>query len=128
MSLSRSPRRLIARASTCLESSTSATSTGSAWPSAIESPRVAEPSRPALRGSSRGIIAETDTWEKISWSSTSEMRISVASSASVGERPNDASSLEKASSTARALVLTERGTQSMARSSSIIAPLIRATA
>ena len=53
------------------------------------------------------------------------MSSSTATSASSGLRRSSFSSFEYARSMARAFARTERGTQSMERSSSMIAPLIR---
>ena len=58
-------------------------------------------------------------------SSISDHSSSAATSASSGLRRSSFSSLEIARSIARALARTERGTQSMERSSSMIAPLMR---
>jgi hypothetical protein len=52
----------------------------------------------------------------------------LASSASVGVRCSLPSKVEKAFSSARALARTDRGTQSMERSSSRMFPLMRAMA
>jgi hypothetical protein len=56
------------------------------------------------------------------------MPSSRASSASSGVRRSSFSSFEYAPSMARALARTDRGTQSMDRSSSMMAPLMRAIA
>ena len=56
------------------------------------------------------------------------MPSSSATSPSVGLRRSRASSLAYARSTARPLARTERGTQSIDRSSSMMAPLIRVMA
>ncbi len=51
-----------------------------------------------------------------------------AISSSAAARPREASSLRMVSSTSRVFWRTERGTQSMVRSSSKIAPRMRVTA
>ena len=61
-------------------------------------------------------------------SSATVMPILAAISSSVGAVPSFASSSAIARSISRARERTERGTQSRARSSSMIAPLIRAIA
>ena len=61
-------------------------------------------------------------------SSSTVMPTFAAISSSVGARPSFASSSPIARSISRARERTERGTQSSARSSSMIAPLIRAIA
>ena len=63
------------------------------------------------------------------WSSSSSSMPSFSAiSSSVGERWSSASSFAIARSISRARERTERGTQSIARSSSMIEPLIRAIA
>ena len=62
------------------------------------------------------------------WNSSSVISRSAATSASVGVRWSVASSLEYDCSTARALARTDRGTQSIERSSSMMAPLMRGMA
>ncbi len=66
--------------------------------------------------------------ESVACSCSGVTRISAASSSSVGLRCSTPSSFMNAFSSARAFARTERGTQSIDRSSSRIAPLIRAMA
>ena len=63
-----------------------------------------------------------------SWNSSTEMFSSRAISSSVGVRWSRCSSLAWTFSISRARARTERGTQSSARSSSMIAPLMRVIA
>ena len=65
---------------------------------------------------------------RLSSSSSSVIPIFSASSASVGARWSCASSEAIARSISRARARTDRGTQSIARSSSMIAPLMRVIA
>ena len=62
------------------------------------------------------------------WKSAEDIWSSSATSASVGVRRSVVSRCVTACSTARALLRTERGTQSMERNSSMMAPLIRGMA
>ena len=64
-------------------------------------------------------------WERVWPSSPSVTPSSVAISASSGERFSSFSSLEYARSMVRAFDRIDRGTQSIERSSSMIAPLMR---
>ena len=69
-----------------------------------------------------------EIWENCACSSSSDRPSSRATSASVGVRRCSASSLAYAFSMALALARTDRGTQSMLRSSSMMAPLTRVMA
>ena len=69
-----------------------------------------------------------EIWPSVVCSWSSVMSSSSASSASVGVRCSSPSSLAYAFSSARALARTERGTQSIERSSSRMVPLMRAMA
>ena len=62
------------------------------------------------------------------WNSPTVISSSAATSASFGVRRSVASRCVTACSTARALVRTDRGTQSIERSSSMMAPLMRGMA
>ena len=64
----------------------------------------------------------------ICWNSLTSMDMPVAISSSEAARPRDDSRRRTVSSTSRAFWRTERGTQSMVRSSSKMAPRIRVTA
>ena len=66
-----------------------------------------------------------ETWPSVVWSSASVTPSSSASSASVGVRCRVAWSSATVCSRVRALARTDLGTQSMARSSSSMLPLIR---
>ncbi len=71
---------------------------------------------------------ELEILTSASWNSSTEMPISAAISSSVGVRCSLCSSLPWVRSISRARARTERGTQSRARSSSMIAPLMRVIA
>jgi hypothetical protein len=78
--------------------------------------------------SSSATTEELEICKRLSWKSSIDIPSWFATSASVGVRPNSRSSFDCAVSISRALARTERGTQSSERSSSIIEPLMRATA
>ena len=78
--------------------------------------------------SSRASTEELAICSSTSWNSSTVISSFSAISSSVGARWSLASSFWWAFSTSRARARTERGTQSSERSSSMIAPLIRATA
>ena len=120
--------RLIASASTCRISSDSNASTGSWPPPAIVSPTVAPLPRSAPARQQlveRDDADEADLAEQRVPSSSSVTPSSAATSLSSGLRRSSFSSFEYARSIERALARTERGTQSIERSSSMIAPLMR---
>ncbi len=122
----------MARASSRRSSWSSATSTGSS--AAVSSSvsirlsRSPPPSPPTCSSSSSATTLASDSWLKTPCSSSRGICISAAISASEGLRRSDASSVAEARSTARAFCRTERGIQSIARSSSIMAPRIRVMA
>ena len=78
--------------------------------------------------SSRATIDPFEIWVRASWNSPSFMPRAPASSSSVGARCRRLSSSADFFSIARARARTDRGTQSSARSSSMMAPLMRVTA
>ena len=81
-----------------------------------------------VHSSSRAAIDEREISVRLSSSSSVSMPSFPAISSSVGARCSFASSSAIARSMCRARARTERGTQSIARSSSMIAPLMRAIA
>ena len=78
--------------------------------------------------SSSATTVEVEILTSASWNSAVEIFSSRAISSSVGVRCSWCSSLAWAFSISRARARTERGTQSSARSSSMIAPLMRVIA
>ncbi len=92
--------------------------------SAIWSP----PEPETVQSSSRAAIEDRAISLRLSPSSSSVIPSFFEISSSVGARPSFASSSPIARSMSRARERTERGTQSIARSSSMMAPLIRAIA
>jgi len=98
-------------------------------PSGRLSPSVERSEQPPPRCTSSSAIMPTEEILRSAlWNSPTVISSSAATSASLGVRRKVASRCVTACSTARALVRTERGTQSMERSSSMIAPLIRGIA
>jgi hypothetical protein len=90
---------------------------------------VAEsPRSPPESISSRATRPVNEIWPRVVWSWSSVRSSSSASSVSLGVRCSLPSSVEYAFSSARALARTERGTQSIERSSSRMFPLMRAMA
>src|ERR671915_1875349 len=90
---------------------------------------TASPPEPGLdQSSSRAAIEEREISSSESWNSSSVMPSLAAISSSVGARASFASSEAIARSISRARARTERGTQSIERSSSMIEPLMRAIA
>ena len=81
-----------------------------------------------LQVSSSATIEELEIWVIAAWNSSSVMPRAAASSSSVGARWRRCSSSVALRSISRERARTERGTQSSERSSSMIEPLIRATA
>ena len=92
--------------------------------SAIWSP----PEPETVHSSSRAAIDEREMSVRLLSSSSTVMPTLTAISSSFGARPSFDSSSVIARSISRARERTERGTQSMARSSSRIEPLMRAIA
>ncbi len=83
---------------------------------------------PWLGESQNSSSATTDAqliWLRMSWKSSTLTPSSAAISSSVGARFNWFSSLVMLASTLRAQLRTERGTQSRARSSSMMEPRMR---
>ena len=86
------------------------------------------PEPETVQSSSSAAIEERAISPRLSSSSSSVMPSFFEISSSVGARPSRASSSPIARSMWRARARTERGTQSIERSSSMIWPLIRAIA
>ncbi len=81
-----------------------------------------------VHSSSSAAIVELEIWIRASWNSSRLSPSSSAISSSVGGRWSECSSLTLHFSISRARARTERGTQSSARSSSMIAPRMRGIA
>ena len=81
-----------------------------------------------VQSSSSATTEEFEIRTSDSWNSSTVVSSASAISLSVGARCSSCSSLALARSISRALVRTERGTQSSERSSSMIEPLMRVTA
>ena len=86
---------------------------------------VPPPFSPVFSSSSSATMPTKLIWRERLASSSSVTPSSVATSLSSGERFSSFSSFEYARSIARALARIERGTQSIERSSSMMAPLMR---
>ncbi len=86
------------------------------------------PPADTVQSSSSAAIEEREISVRLSSSSSSVRPSLLAISSSFGARPSFDSSSATARSMSRARARTERGTQSSARSSSMIEPLIRAIA
>ena len=118
-----------AATSASLDSLASNVSTGPHDPSGSVSPSVERSERsPPRSTSSSAIMPTVEILRSALWKSPTLISSSAATSASLGVRRSVASRCVTACSTARALVRTDRGTQSMERSSSMMAPLIRGMA
>ncbi len=84
------------------------------------------PSEPEIAQSSSSATSEVfEICVSVCWNSGSDMPSSAAISSSVGARCSRFSSRAQTRSISRALLRTERGTQSSERSSSMIEPLMR---
>ena len=118
-----------AATSASLDSLASKVSTGPHEPSGSVSPSVERSDRsPPRSTSSSAIMPTVEILRSALWKSPTVISSSAATSASFGVRRSVASRCVNACSTARALVRTDRGTQSIDRSSSMIAPLMRGMA